>query len=77
MANWITEPAEYDHTKTLYENKQRDRGTIRCTCGAAVPLDGALYAPSYAADCDQCGALYNLSGQALRAQSEWEDAYDD
>jgi hypothetical protein len=40
---------------------------IRCDCGADVTLhtDGV--------QCDQCKQTYNLVGQRLRPESEWEE----
>lgn len=40
---------------------------IRCACGAEVELhsDGVV--------CSSCGQTYNLVGQRLRPESEWEE----
>jgi hypothetical protein len=72
-ATFIVPPTEWDDTKPKMWNRYRDRGTIRCTCGGEVNLSGAAHGPDYAASCPQCGALYNLSGQALRPKAEWEE----
>lgn len=71
--DYVRKPAEYDNAKSLRENKQRDRGSVRCSCGAEVELEGAMHGPDYAAECDNCGALYNLVGQALRPKAQWEE----
>lgn len=73
MTEWITQPQARDENKSPLANKHRDRGSIRCACGAAVSLNDAAHAPDYAAGCPRCGGLYNLSGQALRARSQWEE----
>lgn len=39
----------------------------KCRCGAEVQLD------SFTNECQNCGALYNMSGQSLRPASEWEE----
>jgi hypothetical protein len=77
MPDWIEPPAEYDHSKTLHENKQRSRGILRCHCGGHVDLYAAAHAPDYAAECPRCDALYNLSGQELLPKAQWEESYDD
>lgn len=73
IIDYVRQPAIYDDGKTLAENKLRDRGSVRCDCGAEVDLEGALYAPDYAAECDNCGSLFNLVGQALKPKSQWEE----
>jgi hypothetical protein len=73
MPDWIEKPAEYDDTKSLHENKQRSRGVLRCHCGAAVDLRGAMYGPDYAAECGKCKQLYNLTGQQLIPRDQWEE----
>lgn len=73
MADWIEKPAEYDHNKSLHENKQRSRGVVECRCGTGVNLRAAMQRPFYAAECPACGQLFNLSGQELRPVEEWED----
>ena len=77
-APFVREPAPYDDTKSLRENKQRDRGAVRCYCGCEVDLFDALHGPDYAAECPSCGALYNLTGQALEPRANWEEpSFDD
>ena len=71
---WIEPPAEYDGAKSLAENRQRPRGTVRCDCGAGVDLSPAARGPSYAAACSACGQWFNLSGQRLRPPHEWAEA---
>lgn len=73
MPTWIEKPEEYDHTKSLAANKCRDRGTVRCPCGDGVNLGNAVYGPRYAAQCDSCGQLFNLSGQELVPECQWEE----
>lgn len=76
-AEWITPPAEYDDSKSLYENKQRDRGTVKCNCGEGVSLNDAARGPNYSAQCQKCGQLFNLSGQQLAPKEQWEEDYGD
>jgi len=74
MTEWIKSPDPYDNTKTLRENKTRDRGTIECNqCGSPVKLNAAMYPPDYCAQCDKCNCLYNLSGQELKPKDQWEE----
>ena len=72
MADWIERPAEYEPSASLAENKRRPRGIVRCHCGSGVSLNNAMYPPDYAAACEKCGQLFNLSGQELRPRDEWE-----
>jgi hypothetical protein len=69
---WVEKPAEYDHNKSLHENKKRSRGILRCHCGNNVDLHAAQFAPDYVAKCDQCGQLFNLVGQELIPRNQWE-----
>jgi hypothetical protein len=72
MTTWVRMPADYDHDKSLQANRERDRGAVKCpTCGHAVDLGMGDV------DCDNCGQLFNMVGQALRPESEWEEPYDD
>jgi hypothetical protein len=72
MPNWITRPEPYDHFKTLWENKQRQRGVLRCHCGTPVQMNWAVHAPDYTTQCDGCGQLYNLVGQELIPKNLWD-----
>lgn len=76
-ANYVRVPAPYSDALSSRENKLRDRGSVRCSCGDEVNLDGALYPPHYAASCDGCGQLFNLSGQELAPRAQWEEDYGD
>lgn len=77
MATWIEHPAAYDDKLTAAQNRLRPRGIVRCPCSAPVSLDDAVYGPDYAAACDRCGQLFNLSGQELRPKREWEEPLDE
>lgn len=72
MVTWVRQPAEYDHDKPLHVNRYRDRGSVRCGCGAEVDLECRGDS-----QCEQCGQLFNAVGQMLRPESEWEERYDD
>lgn len=72
MPNWIRQPAPYDHDKSLYENRYRDRGSVRCNCGAEVDLEAMGDT-----DCGNCGQLFNAVGQMLNPPSMWEEPYDE
>lgn len=73
MTNWVRNPAPYDHNKSLHENRMRDRGSVRCNCGAEVNLQ--MHGDT---NCDECGQLFNAVGQMLNPPSMWEEPeYDD
>lgn len=72
MPDWIRQPAPYDHAKSLWENKQRDRGAVRCPgCKKSVDLD------QQGDTVCECGQYFNAVGQALKPPSQWEERYED
>lgn len=71
MPAYIRAPAEYDHDKPLHVNRYRDRGSVRCNCGAEHDLGNGDTA------CDDCGQWFNTVGQQLVPRDQWEEAYDD
>lgn len=72
MATWIRKPAPYDDNKSLQENRERDRGSVKCPCcGHEVNMQMGD------TDCEHCGQMFNASGQSLVDPSLWEEPYDE
>ena len=70
MTIWKRKPAAYDDDKTLQQNRDRDRGAVKCpTCGATHDLEMGD------SECS-CGQEFNGNGQALVPRSQWEEDYD-
>ncbi len=71
MTTYIRTPAPYNHEQSLQMNRLRDRGSVRCNCGAEVNLCTGD------AECDDCGQLFNICGQQLNPRHMWEESYDE
>lgn len=69
MPAYIRKPADYDDSKTLEQNRWRDRGSVRCNCGKEHDLERGD------SNCDNCGQMFNCVGQQLKPMDQWEEEY--
>lgn len=66
MPNWIRQPAPYDHEKTLHQNRFRDSGSVRCSCGKEHDLERRDSC------CTKCVQMFNPFGQQLAPPEQWD-----